>query len=115
MSLRANTISRENFVSEMDRVNEKLRLILRGNSPPAALGSLSDEQAGEQHSDATASTGEQELESLRRDYTELTEYLNKLEAGYNQSLEYIGHLEEIIALCAQCRKARDALLNLFFC
>ena len=38
------------------------------------------------------------LESLRRDYTELTEYLNKLEAGYNQSLEYIGHLEEIIAL-----------------
>ena len=91
----------------MDRVNEKLvsfveihhqRLILRGNSPPAALGSLSDEQAGEQHSDATASTVEQELESLRRDYTELTEYLNKLEAGYNQSLEYIGHLEEIIAL-----------------
>ena len=41
--------------------------------------------------------GENELKNLQREFTELTEYLNKLEPSYNQSLEYINHLEEIIS------------------
>ena len=37
-----------------------------------------------------------ELKELQREFAELTEYLNKLEASYNQSLSYIAGLEEII-------------------
>ena len=37
-----------------------------------------------------------ELKELQHEFTELTEYLNKLEVSYNQSLSYIAGLEEII-------------------
>lgn len=37
-----------------------------------------------------------ELEELQRELTELTDYVNKLETSYNQSLLYIAGLEEVI-------------------
>ena len=40
---------------------------------------------------------EQELKNIQHEFTELTEYLNKLEPSYNQSLEFITHLEDIIS------------------
>ena len=40
---------------------------------------------------------EHELKNLQHEFTELTEYLNKLEPSYNQSLEFITHLEDIIS------------------
>ena len=39
---------------------------------------------------------EGELKELQHEFAELTEYLNRLETSYNQSLSYIAGLEEIM-------------------
>ena len=37
------------------------------------------------------------MKRLQKEFEELNEYLNKLETSYNQSLDYINHLEAIIS------------------
>lgn len=38
----------------------------------------------------------EEVVALQKDLSEMNDYLNKLEASYNQGLEYISHIENII-------------------
>ena len=57
---------------------------------------VSMKEKDDQLSDEKKMEEDEELKELQREFAELTEYLNKLEASYNQSLSYITGLEEII-------------------
>ena len=40
---------------------------------------------------------EKTLQSIQSEFTELSEYVNKLEPSYNQSLQYISHIDAIVS------------------
>ena len=47
---------------------------------------------------------EKSLENIQSEFIELSEYVNKLEPSYNQSLQYISHIESIMANVLSYRK-----------